>query len=191
MRFYELRDRVVHRIPIFMGGQRAEVGSGRLNLKIHRADLVIGARDPYRTRTPGAVASHLEPGEKLGQRFDRAQGCRETDPRRPHPAPRAHHPLEALQGDRQMGPALIARQRMKFINHHVANRGELLAEFRGSEQQKERFGRGNQNVWRPTQHRAALMRGGVTSAQTRADAAQVESCGMSRFADAREWLLEV
>jgi hypothetical protein len=80
---------------------------------------------------------------------------------------------------------------MKFINHDVANRGEFLAKFRGSEQQKERFGRGNQNVWRPTQHGAALMRGGVTGAQAGADAAQVEPSGVSRFADAREWLLEV
>src|SRR5215472_14876167 len=35
------------------------------------------------------------------------------------------------------------------------------------------------------------MRGGVTCAQAGPDAAQIESRGVSSFADARQWLLEV
>ena len=98
-------------------------------------------------------------GEKRGERFDRIQRRRKTDPHRARrPAP-PHHPFEALQRERQMSAALVAGDRVELVNDDVADGRELLAKARRGQQDEQRLGRGDEDVRRPPQHRGAFARG--------------------------------
>ena len=90
-----------------------------------------------------------------------------------------------------MCTALVARERVELIDDHVADTGELLAELRRGQQDKQRLGGRDENMRRPTEHRSALARGGVAGAKAGADAREIEARLGADVADAVERLLEI
>ena len=70
MGFDQLRDRVIHRVPILVRREWTELGSGRFYLEIHLPNLVIGARDFDWTRRASSVALHSEAREEFGEGLD-------------------------------------------------------------------------------------------------------------------------
>ena len=117
-------DRVVHRLPMLMGRERAEVGSGRDHLQVHRARALVrpfGAHDFHRARAARAVGIGLSAGEKSGQPLDRIERRREPDSRGTRRAGRTHHPLQPLQREHQMSAALVGRECVQLVDDHVAH----------------------------------------------------------------------
>ena len=164
-------DRVVHRLPVLMGRERAEVGPRRDHLEVHRTRAIVrplGAHHFHRARAARAVGIGLGAGEKPGQPLDRIERRREPDSRRTRRAGRTHHPLQPLQREHQMRAALVGRERVQLIHDHVAHGAQTLTKARRGQQDEERLGRGDEDVGRPPEHRRALVGRSVAGAEPRA-----------------------
>src|SRR5713226_3183570 len=90
-----------------------------------------------------------------------------------------------------MRGALVTGERVEFIYHNVADRGDLLAELRRGQQDEQRFRSGDKNMRRAAEHRGALARRRIAGAETRADAREIEARFGADFAHADERLFEV
>ena len=72
--------------------------------------------------------------------------------------------LQALQRERQVGPALGGHQRVDLVHDHRGDRGQQAARL-GGQHQVERLGRGDQDVGRSARQAPALARRRVARAQ--------------------------
>src|SRR5271156_755084 len=187
----EARDFVVHRIPMLMRRQRPELGSGREDLQIHRAYAIVGANYFDQARRARLVGSNIISAQKAGQLFDRIQRRRQTDSIGPRLPAARHQSLEALERERQMRAALVAGERMEFVDDDVADGGEFFAELRRGQQDEQGFGRRHENMRRPPEHRSALAGGGIARAQAGADSRKIESRLGADVAHAMQRLLEI
>src|SRR5271170_5263323 len=187
----EARDFVVHRVPMLMRRQRPELGSGREDLQVHRAHAIVGANYFDRARRARVVASNVISREEAGQLFDRIQRRRQTDSIGPRLSAARHQSLEALERERQMRAALVAGERMEFVDDDVADGGEFFAELRRGQQDEQGFGRRHENMRRPPEHRSALAGGGISGAQAGADSRKIEARLGADVAHAVQRLLEI
>jgi hypothetical protein len=165
--------------------------AGRDNLQIHRAHAIVGANYLARTRRSSAVARHLVAGQESRQLFDWIQRRRQSNSIRPRIPATRHEALKPLERQGEMRTALVARQRVEFIDNHVANAGELLAEPGRSQQDEQRLGRRDQNMRRPPEHRSALAGGRVAGAQAGADAREIEPGFRASITHALQRLFEI
>ena len=137
------------------------------------------------------VARHVVAGQEAGQLFDRIQRGRQADSIRTRIPATRHEALEAFQRQREMRAALVAGESVEFIDNHVADGGELLAELRRGQQDEQRLRRRDENVRRPPKHRSALARGRVARPKTGADAREIDARRGADVAHAVERLLEI
>ncbi len=73
-----------------------------------------------------------------------------------------------------MHAALVARDRMKFVDNYVADRTQLLAKPRRGQQDEQRFGRRDQDLRWPLQHRRPLARRRVAGSKSRANRRELQ-----------------
>src|SRR5258708_25009886 len=90
-----------------------------------------------------------------------------------------------------MRAALVAGERMKFIDDDMTHGGELLAELRRGQQDEQRLRSGDKNVRRTTEHRGTLARRSVAGAESSANVREIELRLGAGFAHAIQRLLEV
>jgi len=128
----EVRDDVVHRLPMRMSGERAKFGSGRNDREIEFAGSVVGAHNTDRSRRTLAVGSHLRTGQKRGERLDWIERRRQADAYRSRRSTPPHHSLQTFERDSEMRAAFIAGNGVKFINDDVTDCAKLFAEARRS-----------------------------------------------------------
>ena len=105
-------------------------------------------------------------GEKLHHGLHGPGGGRDTHPHGRPPAQRR----QPLQGDRQVGAALVARQRVDLVHDDRLHRPQHAASGLGGQQDVQRLRRGDQDVGRPPAHLRPLALGGVAGANQGADA---------------------
>ncbi len=156
MLFHERRDRVVHRLPVLMGREGAQVGARCDHLQIHPARPIAGAvrtHHSHRARAPHTLGIHFGAGEKFGQPLDRIERRREPDSRRTRRACRAHHSFQPLQREHQMCTALVRGERVEFVDDNVADGAQTLTEARRSQQDEERLRSRDENMRRAAKHR--------------------------------------
>ena len=188
----QARDLVVHRLPVLMGRQRAELGAGRGHLEVHVARAIVGAHDLRGPRrADGAVGAGIETGQEAGESLDRIERCREADSRRARAAAGANQAFQPLQRDGQMRSALVAGKSMKLVNDHVANVDQLLAKARRGQQDEERLRRSDEDVRRPAEHRTALAGRRIAGAKAGAQMRQVKAHRGAADAHAFKRLVEV
>ena len=77
---------------------------------------------------------------------------------------RRHKPAQPRQAERQQMAALRGHQRMQLVENHVAQAGEEPVGGRRGDQQRQLFGRGEQNVGRVDLLALPLVRRGVAGA---------------------------
>ncbi len=77
--------------------------------------------------------------------------------------------VKAFEREGQVGTALVVSDGMNFIDDDGVDAAEMLAAFERGEQDVERFGSGDENVWRALEHGAALGGWGVSGADGGAD----------------------
>src|SRR5260370_12408969 len=134
---------------------------------------MVGTDNFHRPRTGrGSVVGvwiDMVAGQELRELLDWIKRRGETDTIRPWLSATGDESLEPLQREGQVRTALVARERVEFIDDNVADRGEFLAEFARGQQDEQRLPRGERHVRRPSEHRGTLARGGVTGAQSCAD----------------------
>src|SRR5260370_26632611 len=149
----ESRNFVVHRVPMFMRRERTQVRTGCNDFEIHGANAIVGTDNFHRTPTRRAsavgVSIDIVAGQELRELLDWIKRRGETDTIRPWLSATGDESLEPLQREGQMRAALVAGERMKFVDDNVADRGECLAEFRRGQQDEERFRGGEDKVRRP------------------------------------------
>jgi len=118
---HQRRNGVVHRLPVLMGRERAEVGPGRHHLQVHRTGAGVGTHDFDGTRAAHALVIDLAAGEKFGQPLDRIERRRKADSRGTRRAAGPDHPFQPLQREHQMSAALVGRKRVQLIDNDVAH----------------------------------------------------------------------
>ena len=187
----EVSNGIVHRLPMRMGRERPELGSGRDDRQIEFAPGVVGAHDSDWARRARAVGGDFRSGEKCGERFDWIERRRETNAHRSRRPTLPDHSFQALQRERQMSAALVAGDRVELVNDDVANGSELGAKARRGQEDEQRFGRGDEDVRRPSKHRGALIGGRIAGAQPRTYRGERQAHLGSDFAHTVERLLEV
>src|SRR6516225_10806229 len=87
----------------------------------------------------------------------------------------AHQALEPFQGEHQVSAALVARDRVQFVDDNEPHGAQLLAETRRRQQDEQRLRRCNQYLRRTPQHRRPLTRRGITSAKSGADCCEIKA----------------
>ena len=152
----QLREPVVLLDPDLVRHDRLERRLRQLELEValaHVAFVDDGAARVRRAR------------EERGQRVDRLRRRRDADARRRRRAQR----LEPLERQREMRAALVARDRVNFVDDHRAHRAQHLAAGLRREQDVERLGRRDEDVRRRAAHPRALALRRVAGAHGRAD----------------------
>ena len=96
----------------------------------------------------------LRPDQEARHRLDRLLRCRETDPLQAVAA----QGVEPLERKREMGAALVRRQRMDLVDDHRPRRRQHRAAGFGAEEDVERLGRGHHDMRRAPAHPIALAR---------------------------------
>src|ERR1700730_6805100 len=74
-----------------------------------------------------------------------------------------------------MSAALVACNRVEFVDDNVTDGAELLAETGRGQQDEQRLRRGNQNMWWAPQHRCPFTCRRITRAQAGADGGKIEA----------------
>src|SRR6266478_2193929 len=134
----EPRDFVVHRIPMLMRRERTQVRTGCEDFEVHGANSIVSANNFHRTRTRG-IAINVVSGQKLRELLDWIQRRGEADSIGPRLSPAGDEALETFQRQGQMRTALVAGERVQFIDDNVTNGSELLAELRRGQQDEQRL----------------------------------------------------
>ncbi len=125
--------------------------------------------------------------QKLRHPLDRALRGRQADaPQRP-----VAQGLQALQGQCQVGAALVACQGMDFVDDYRVHAGQAFTARSRAHQHVERFGGGHQDVRRQLAHGGTLLLRGVAAAHGRGDARGVQALVRDGLADAFERGLQV
>ena len=172
--------------PLFVGGHRPELASRYLEGEIH-----VPAVPEVDDRTAAPVGRTLSfsdaADQEPGHRLDGALGSRETDP--------SGSPIrerrEPLQGQGQVGAALVAGHGVDLVDDHRAHRAQRLAALPRRDHQVERLRRGDQQVGRTPEHRDAGRGCGVAGADLGADLRQLDVELPSHRADFGEGNLEI
>ena len=108
----------------------------------------------------------LRSAEKSRHFVQRRDGGGEPDPLQRAPALRVVQPFQA---QRQMGAALILRQRMNLIHDDPPDRGQMREPFFLAEQHTEALRRGEKDMGRAGKLPLALAAGGIARAQFHAN----------------------
>ena len=187
----QIRDAVVHRVPMRMGRQWAQFRPRRQHLQIQFTRAVARCHNPAWTLMTLPAGIDLAAGQEAAQFLNRAECRRKSNSDGPRSGAGFHHPLQPLQGQRQMRAALVAGHRMQLIDDDPANRLQLLTETAGGQQDEQRLRRGDEDLRRTAQHRAALARGSIAGAQPGANRGQGKSATRRGSAHSAQWLLQV
>ncbi|MNC46690.1 hypothetical protein D3C75_957170 [compost metagenome] len=125
--------------------------------------------------------------QKLRHPLDRALRGRQADtPQWP-----VAQGLQALQGQCQVGAALVAGQGMDFVDDHRVHAGQAFTARSRAHQHVERFGGGHQDVRRQLAHGGAFLLRCIAGAYRRGDAWGVQALLCNGLADAFERGLQV
>ena len=90
-----------------------------------------------------------------------------------------------------MHAALVVANRVNLIDYQVTHVAKHFAALPRGEQEKKRLGGGDQNVWRPSEHGLALVRGRVAGAHQRMNGGRREIHHKRRLLDAVQRLLQI
>ncbi len=143
VREHERRHAVVDLAPHLAARDRTQLVARHLDRERHLAP--VSDVDDVR----GAA-------EEVRDFLDRPHGRREADALRFRAAVAHDQIVEPRERQREMRAALVARQRVDFIDDDRFDVGEQRARFGGGEQDVERFGRRDQHVRRLAQHARAF-----------------------------------
>ncbi len=178
----QLGDLLERGFPDGVARRRQEVVHRCCDLKVEVAREA--GVDRYRVGARGA----RQEGQR---RLDGAHGRRAADPLRPLTGVGLDERLQALERERQVGPALRSHQRVDLVDDQEPRAGERRAESLAGEQDEERLGRGDQDVRGPARHGLALGRQRVAGAHGDADLRRLEPVGGGRGADAGQGSAQV
>ena len=174
----QLGETAIELVPDLMGHDRFQ-GRGRHLEREIAAAAVAGVDDgavrPGTALRPGA---HQETGDLL----DRLLGSREADPLQLAAAERR----EPLEGEGQMGAALVRRHGMDLVDDDAAGGRQHLAAGFGAQKDVEGFRRGHQDMGRPAAHARPLPRRRVAGAHPGPDLHIRQAAGGQLLADARQ-----
>ena len=131
------------------------------------------------------VVGHAE--QEAGDQLDRLLRRRQPDALQAAAAQRG----QAFERERQMRAALVRRQRVDLVDDHRARGGEHRAARLGTEQDVERFRRGDDDVRRAPAHAVALGCRRVAGAHQGADLDLGQALRAQRVGDAGQRRLEV
>ena len=135
-----------------------------------------------------AVRVRVAGADQEACRFcDRVLGGRQADPRQVS----ARECLQPLQRQRQMRAALVAGNRVNFIDDHRPAGGEHGPARLRSQQNVQRLRGRHDDVRRFAPHSGALRLRGIAAAHSRADGDVGQVQGRQFFANARERRLEI
>ena len=152
----QLGEAAIELVPDLMGHDRFQRRGRHLEGEIAAAAVARvddGAVRPGPALRPGA---HQEAGDLL----DRLLGGREANPLQLAAAERR----EPLEGEGQMGAALVRRHGMDLVDDHAAGGRQHLAAGVRAQKDVEGFRRGHQDMGRPAAHARPLARRGVAGA---------------------------
>ena len=104
-----------------------------------------GPRRPPRKLATSSIGFCVaeSPMRSGGSRSSADQGARAE------PVLSAHQRIEPLQGERQVGAALVIGHRMNFIDNYRLTAAQIFSALLRCQQDVERLRRGDQDVWRP------------------------------------------
>jgi hypothetical protein len=164
MRADVTRDAVQDLAPLLRRRDGAELAAGHLDGEIEGA-TVAHVHDAAAGAAVGIRDVRTGSDQQARNRLDRPLGGGEAHPRWPLLAER----LQALEAERQVGAALVARHGVDLVDDHRPHVPQHLAAALGGEQQVERLGGCDQDVGRPRHQGAPLRRLRVTAARLHAD----------------------
>jgi hypothetical protein len=166
--------------PLLPGRHGFELALRELDREVE-LPAVAEVDDPARRRAIGGAARLARADEQAGDGLDRALRGRQPDAL----GPVLRQRLEALQGEREVRSALVARHRMDLVDDHRAHVAEALAALGGRHQEVQRFGRRDQEVGRLAKHRSPGARRGVARAGNHAQVRDDQPHLPRTFADLR------
>ena len=156
MLLHQLRDARVNLVPHFIRSNRAEFARRHFD-----GEIDVPALRHFDDHRSGAIAAH----QKLSDQLDRLLRGGKAD---------AHGRLrrqrfEPFERERKMRAALVVGDGVNFVHDDRLDGAQNFAALRGREQNVERFGRGDENVRRAIEHRAAFVHQRVAGAHGGAD----------------------
>ncbi len=175
VRAHELGDPLVDLVPHLVRAHGRERRWGELDAEIDGAQV---SRVHRFDRAP-------HPGEETRDVLDRLLRRGEANPKERTARPSQR--LEALEREREVGPAFVAAKLVDLVHDHRAHGAEHAAPPVAGEQDVERLGRRHQDVRRPLPHRRAHLRLGIAGAHEDPDVGQARI----ERPDLRERQLEV
>ncbi len=129
--------------------------------------------------------------EQAGGDLEGAHGRGEADALRPRAARARDEVLQALQGEREVGAALVGGHGVDLVHDHRAHAGERAPARVAGEQDEGGLGRGDEHVRRAGGRGAAVARGRVARADRDPDAGRAEAVRPHRGRDLLDGPLEV
>ncbi len=132
-------------------------------------------------------AARIGAREKAGDRVDRILRRGKPDPLQSA----ARERRQPFERQREMGAALVRRDRVDLVEDQCARRLQRVAAGFGAEQHIERLGRGDEDVRGLAPHPGALGRAGVAGAHKRADGDVRSAHPFELAPDALERRLEI
>ena len=175
---HELRQPVVDLLPDLLRGDGLELAAGRLH-----GEIDLAPRRHVDDHRIGPAGARDEPADH----FDRLLRRGEADPRN---GP-ADERVQALEGERQMGAALIVGDRVNLVDDDGADRPEDAAALLRREENVQGLGRRHEDVRRPLEHGAPRGHERVAGADGRPDLRQRVSALQREREDFRERPVEI
>ena len=137
----EVRDPIAYLVALLLRGDRRQIGPRHLDADVELPSAAdVDDRAARRAVLPDARRADQEAGDLL----DRPLRGGKPDADRPRGAQR----LEALEAERQVRAALVARHRVDLVHDHRPRRAQQLASALAGEEHEERFRRRHQHVGR-------------------------------------------
>ena len=164
----QLGDAVVDPAHLLVGRDRPELVVGDLDREVEVA--AVAAVDDMGQGPAGADQQPRDP-------LDRPLGRRQADPDRRSARGLADQAVEALEGEREVGAALVAGDRVDLVDDHGVDGAERGPAAARGQQDVERLGRGDQDVRRPLRHLLALGHRRVAGADRDPDVRDPDSLG--------------
>ena len=177
MRLDQLGQSVIDLLPDFARHHRFERRGGDFEGKVARPP-VAGIDDP---------AFGVRPDQKACNRLDRLLGRRQADAQQRAIAERR----QTLERKRQVGTALVRRQRVDLVDDHGPRRRQHFAAGIGAEQDVERLRCGDDDMRRRAAHALALAGRRVAGAHPGADVDVRQALGTQGLANPGERRFEV
>ena len=189
------RELVEYLVPHAGVGDRAELVRGHFD-----ADVQFAALADLNDRS--GIAAWMNPGEEFGYQFYRTLGGGEADAlRRSREASQELPGAEAvfagdksvqtLQGKCEMGAAFVIGHSMDFVDDDCVDSAKVFPALARSKEDIKGFGCSDENVGRVAEHRGALFRKGVASADASANFRAEIASLHGQTLDLSEWAVEV